>query len=51
MLAPARSDHELLKNDVVRGRLWSGTAHGCNLFIMTAYTGESAKGCCSPAFS
>lgn len=26
-------------------------AYGCNLFTMTAYTGESAKGCCSPAFS
>lgn len=26
-------------------------AQGCNLFTITAYTGESAKGCCSPAFS
>ncbi len=28
-----------------------GIGQGYNLFTMTAYTGESAKGCCSPAFS
>lgn len=38
----------------MQGRKWVTrirAAHGCNLFTMTAYTGESAKGCCSPAFS